>query len=88
MKRPVIETEEMLRLALEIHPVLMEDDWDKNKQYRDEWIDGYKAATKTYSKEDLGKAIEMAREKTYHHVLGEIDKYSQNEIIQSLEQSK
>jgi hypothetical protein len=50
--------------------------------------DGHKAATKKYSEKDLRKAISMAGEKTHHHALGEIDKYSQEEIIQSLKQPK
>jgi hypothetical protein len=54
----------------------------------DGFIAGYKAATKVYSEDDLRKAINMAREKTHHHALGEIDKYSQEEIIQSLKQPK
>ena len=28
--------------ALRLYPIILEDDWDKNKQYRDEWIEGAK----------------------------------------------
>ena len=47
--------------ALEINPVELDEDWDKNKQYRDEWMSGYNQALednkeKKYTEEDMRKA--------------------------------
>lgn len=47
--------------ALEINPVELDEDWDKNKQYRDEWISGYNQALednkeRKYTEEDMRKA--------------------------------
>lgn len=47
--------------ALEINPVELDEDWDKNKQYRDEWISGYNQALednkeRKYTEEDMRKS--------------------------------
>ncbi len=85
----IVAEDDVEKLALKVHPILMEDDWDKNKQYRDEWIAGHKAATKTYSEEDLRKAIELSRinykEKTFGTVL---PKYKPGEIVNLVKQAK
>lgn len=40
--------------AERLYPIILEDGWDKNKQYRDEWIKGVKyQAERSYSEEDM-----------------------------------
>ena len=34
--------ETLEEVALKLYPIILEDGWDKNKQYRDEWINGAK----------------------------------------------
>ena len=60
--------------ALEINPVELDEDWDKNKQYRDEWISGYNQALEDnkelkYTEEDMINA----------HFTGWIDRGSNNQ---------
>jgi hypothetical protein len=81
----IVVEDDVEKLALEIHPILMEDDWDKNKQYRDEWIAGYKAATKVYSQRDLDKAIDWALEMGRK---GKVTSKDIDEFIQSLKHPK
>lgn len=81
--------------AMEIHPVELDEGWDKNKQYRDEWINGYNQAIednkeKKYTEEDIVKAIEMAREGIRVTRISEWETekefdYNDYQIIQSLQ---
>jgi hypothetical protein len=50
--------------ALRLYPIILEDDgWDKNKQYRDEWIEGAKwQAERSYSEEEAEKIAKNAYE--------------------------
>ena len=45
--------------AYRLYPIVLEDDeWDKNKQYRDEWIEGAKwQQERMYSEEEVFKII-------------------------------
>ena len=47
--------ETLEKAAERLYPIILEDDgWDKNKQYRDEWIEGVKyQAERMYSEEDM-----------------------------------
>lgn len=61
---PTSEVKELLGIvdvekkALDLYPVELDEDWDKNKQYRDEWISGYYQALednkeRKYTNEDM-----------------------------------
>jgi hypothetical protein len=77
-------------LANELYPIEMEDGWDKNKQYRDEFILGYSAAKERfkYTEEDIMKAIKMAQEESWDEggYLGL--EHEPNKIIQFLQKPK
>lgn len=62
LKRNNMETLE--KAAERLYPIILEDDgWDKNKQYRDEWIEGVKyQAERMYSEEEVIKIVEKSRE--------------------------
>jgi len=55
----VVETLE--EVAERLYPIILEDDgWDKNKQYRDEWIDGAKwQQERSYSEEEVLDIIQL-----------------------------
>jgi hypothetical protein len=63
---------------------------DAKELCRDFWIDGYKAASKVYSEDDLKKAIELSRVKGDYKFDGKpVDyKYSNEEIVKTLKQPK
>ena len=45
--------------AYRLYPIILEDEWDKNKQYRDEWIEGAKwQQERSYSEEEVHSVIE------------------------------
>ena len=49
------DKETLEEAAERLYPIILEDDgWDKNKQYRDEWIEGAKwQKEKHYSEEEV-----------------------------------
>jgi hypothetical protein len=62
--------ETLKEFAERLYPILLEDDWDKNKQYRDEWIEGAKwQQEKSYSEEEV---IELLQKALTHQDDGEI----------------
>ena len=50
-----MKQETLEEAAERLYPIILEDDgWDKNKQYRDEWLEGYKLAQeRSYSEEEV-----------------------------------
>ena len=50
-----MKQETLEEVAERLYPIILEDDgWDKNKQYRDEWIEGAKwQAERSYSDEEV-----------------------------------
>ena len=41
--KELIDKHKLEEVALRLYPIILEDDgWDKNKQYRDQWIEGAK----------------------------------------------
>ena len=55
----VYKEETLEEAAQRLYPIELEDDeWDKNKQYRDEWIEGAKwQQERMYSEEEVFKII-------------------------------
>jgi hypothetical protein len=71
--------------ALRLYPIILEDDgWDKNKQYRDEWIEGAKWQQEQdknkFSVEDMRLAFETGRnfqltgENNFNELIGQLKK--------------
>lgn len=68
-----------LKLEAErLYPVQLEDDWDKNKQYRDEWISG--VTSKFVEKQKLEFTIQQLK---YLHNLLTYDDLAEDEKIES-----
>ena len=44
--------ESIEEVSLRLYPIILDDDWDKNKQYRDEWINGVNWQEKRMYKEN------------------------------------
>jgi hypothetical protein len=55
--------ETLEEVAERLYPIILEDDgWDKNKQYRDEWIDGAKwQQERSYNEEEVIEIIFQKR---------------------------
>ena len=53
MKRETLE-----EAAERLFPIILEDGWDKNKQYRNEWVEGAKwQQERSYSEEEVVKLL-------------------------------
>jgi hypothetical protein len=54
--------------ALRLYPIILEDDgWDKNKQYRDEWIEGAKwKQERSYSEEEVLQLLLRLKQTDYY----------------------
>jgi hypothetical protein len=78
-----LKQETLEEAAYRLYPIVLEDDeWDKNKQYRDEWIEGAKwQQERRYSEEDmiafalfLEIHLPMKPRKTHHQLLEQFKK--------------
>jgi hypothetical protein len=67
MKRETLE-----EAAERLFPIILEDGWDKNKQYRNEWVEGAKwQQERSYSEEDVMNAlhsVELKHNKNYSKI--------------------
>ena len=62
------DKETLEEAAYRLYPIILEDEWDKNKQYRDEWIEGAKwQQERMYSEEGVGEIV--------YNIVGELAKY-------------
>ncbi|NBW34122.1 MAG: hypothetical protein EBR30_03725 [Cytophagia bacterium] len=78
------------KLADDLYPIQIEDDWDKNKQYRDEFIEGYNKAKEKYKYTE--EQMKRIYEKGYSAGRNELNSRESDKIkydyIQSLQQPK
>ena len=78
------------KLADDLYPIQIEDDWDKNKQYRDEFIEGYNKAKEKYKYTE--EQMKRIYEKGYSAGRNELNSRESDKIkydyIQSLSQPK
>jgi bisphosphoglycerate-dependent phosphoglycerate mutase len=86
---PPIE-DDVEKLADDLYPIQIEDDWDKNKQYRDEFIEGYNKAKEKYKYTE--EQMKRIYEKGYSAGRNELNSRESDKIkydyIQSLQQPK